>query len=389
MKQLNVCYSTYISFNYDFLHVVSPATRAYLKGKSLSFFDEDESGGAEELLSKAVKLTPSNHMAWIALGQCLWKKGSLQQAENFFLESLKYRPTPQAYQELSMLIRQIQSSTNQAEVMERSINYAKKAIELDLTDHKSWYIYGNALCMKFFRVTYDLNDLQRALVAYKKSISLGGNCNPDLYYNQGNCYRYLQDYLHATHCYQQAIALDPSFTLANECQEDVEGYLVKTRDMVLKKGGIQKKRLNKILERLQSSPYSRQSETISTLVDGANTNKTISVCILGVATRSAIPPESFLFVDKDGNCGIVSIYNLGHDTPPPSPDQIFTIHHPVYHRSMVQSEESKDEESARITPDRDVPLIQVYRLDQLQVNGKTISWRALATPELTVDLFDS
>jgi hypothetical protein len=31
----------------------------------------------------------------------------------------------------------------------------------------------------------------------------------------------------------------------------------------------------------------------------------------------------------------------------------------------------------------------VFRLDQLQIDGRTVSWRALATPELAVDLFDS
>lgn len=389
MNLVNVCH-----YLFEFSHLitssfaVSPGDRAYLKGKSLNAFDEYQPG-AEELLSKAVKLNPSNHMAWIALGQCQWKKGALQQAENFFLESLKYQPTSVAYQELSMLIRQIKSSSNQADVIERSIGFVKKALELDLNDHKSWYVYGNALCVKFFRVTYDSNDLQRALVAYKKSISLGGNCNPDLFYNQGNCYRYLQDYTHAIHCYQQAVALDPSFTLATECQEDVQGYIGKTREMVLKKGGIQRKRLNKITERLQSSSLSRISEAISTLNDGVNENKSISVCILGVATRSAIPPESFLFVDKEGHCGILAIYNIGHDTPPPTSDQIFTIYNPIFHRSITYegAEEAKDGRDTGKTPE--VPLIQVFRLDQLQINGKTVSWRALATPELTVDLFDS
>jgi tetratricopeptide (TPR) repeat protein len=390
---------------------VSDDMKFYLKGKSLNYFD-DYQPGAEELLSRAVKLNPLNADAWIVLGQCHWKKNSLQQAEIFFLESLKYLKGEGeqregmaqeegrgkeilivAYQELSMLTRQMITTDKDSasQRIDESISYIKKALQLDLNDHKSWYLYGNALCMKFFRLTSNSSDLQKALTAYQKSLSLGGGtCNPDLFYNQGNCYRYLQEYHQAISCYQQTIQLDPSFTLANECAEDVIGYLQKTREMVGKKGGFQKKRFQKILDKLRSSTHAEHSETMTSLQEGPNLNKRISVCLLGVATKSSMPPESFLCVDKEGNCAILAIYNLGHDTPPPSPDQIFTVSNPVYRRSMVppstvvpgmQGTEREDEVQ--------IPLIQAFRLDQLQINGRTVSWRALATPELSVDLFGS
>jgi tetratricopeptide (TPR) repeat protein len=381
----------------------------YLKGKSLNYFDEYQSG-AEELLSRAVKLNPLNSDAWIALGQCHWKKNSLQQAEIFFLESLKYLKEREhreeetreegedrakavsilAYQELSMLTRQMITTEKDSATkrIEESIGYVKKALQLDFNDHKSWYLYGNALCMKFFRLTSNSADLQRALTSYQKSLSLGGGaCNPDLFYNQGNCYRYLQEYRQAISCYKQTMQLDPSFTLAIECIEDVTGYLQKTREMVGKKGGFQKKRFQKIVNTLRSSNHVENSETIGSLEEGPNLNKRISVCLLGVATKSSIPPESFLCVDKEGSCGILAIYNLGHDTPPPSPDQIFTINNPVYRRSMVPPSDSGA--GGEGMDEVQIPLIQAFRLDQLQINGRTVSWRALAAPELSVDLFGS
>jgi Tfp pilus assembly protein PilF len=396
---------------------------------------DDYQPGAEELLSRAVKLNPTNASAWISLAQCQWKKGSLAQAESFFLESLKYQETSVAYQELSMLIRQMKPSssssssspssstataattaTRGSSVIDQSIVYVKKALSLDLSDHKSWYVLGNALCMKFFRYSQEAADLQRALIAYQKSLSFGGNCNPDLFYNQGNCHRYLQDYRQAIVSYEQAVKIDPSFTLADECIDDIRGYLHKAQEMVRKRGGIQKKRIQRIIQRLSQSPHAQGSETIATLVEEGKSGgegeggprsglsrKKLCVCLLGVATKSSIPPESFLCIDKEGTCAIISIYNLGHDTPPPSSEQIFTVWDPVCRRSLycpvltVEEERAEGETKTERQKsgagaeeeESQVPLIQVFRLDQLQIDGRTVSWRALATPELAVDLFDS
>jgi hypothetical protein len=307
-----------------------------------------------------------------------------------------------------MLTRQMKPSPSStpSSLIDQSIAFVKKALSLDFSDHKSWYVLGNALCMKFFRHTQESSDLHRALIAYQKSLNCGGECNPDLFYNQGNCHRYLQDYREAITSYEHAVDIDPSFTLASECVEDIKGYLHKAREMVSKRGGIQKKRIQRILQRLSESPHGVGSATIASLMEEEGekgegmVRKKLCVCLLGVATKSNIPPESFLCIDKEGSCAILSIYNLGHDTPPPSSEQIFTVWDPVCRRSLSsprsrarrtnqeESEERREGVEGK-EEERDVPLIQVFRLDQLQVDGRTVSWRALATPELTVDLFDS
>ena len=60
----------------------------YLRGKALDYFPE-YSKSAEEFLSKAIKLLPSKHEAWDALGHTYWKKRDLGAARKCFEGSLE------------------------------------------------------------------------------------------------------------------------------------------------------------------------------------------------------------------------------------------------------------------------------------------------------------
>ena len=110
------------------------ALSCYLKGAALNSL-QAYSPLAEELLSKAVKLDPSNIDAWLSLGTCLWKKNDKVQAKACFLESLSQRENKAAYRELSMITRQLQGADKVAggqpkpsadSYVQESIDYAKK-----------------------------------------------------------------------------------------------------------------------------------------------------------------------------------------------------------------------------------------------------------------------
>jgi tetratricopeptide (TPR) repeat protein len=110
----------------------------FIKGKTLNVF-QAYSPAAEELLSKAVKLDPSNHEAWIALGTCFWKKNDKLQAKACFLESVAQQENNAAYRELSMITRQLQGADKVAageakpspeSYVEESISYAKKVSKI-------------------------------------------------------------------------------------------------------------------------------------------------------------------------------------------------------------------------------------------------------------------
>ena len=79
--------------------------------------------------------------------------------------------------------------------------------------------------MKFFAVTSEIQELNKALAAYKKSEALGGDCNPDLFYNRGNVYRYLQEYTKAMESYSRTLDIDPSFSETSGTLQDVRHFV--------------------------------------------------------------------------------------------------------------------------------------------------------------------
>ena len=110
------------------------AHACYLKGAALNSL-QAYSSMAEELLSKSVKLDPSNIEAWLSLGTCLWKKNDKVQAKACFIESLSQCESKAAYRELSMITRQLQGADKVAAgqakpsadtYVQESIDYAKK-----------------------------------------------------------------------------------------------------------------------------------------------------------------------------------------------------------------------------------------------------------------------
>ena len=335
------------------------------------------------------------------------------------LESLKHGETPEALQDLSMILRQIRVKGEDPVIpIDESIRLAKKAITMNMNDHKSWYVLGNAHYMRFFAASQDVGDLKKALVAYTRSEALGGDCNPDLFFNRGNVFRYLQDYSAAQLSYGRAIDIDPSFTDSQEAAESVTAFVNRANEMVNKRGWFQKKRLDKIIQQLSVSRHIQGCTGLRTLQVGANVGVTLAVCVLMPATTGNIPPECFLCVDADGICAIVSIYNIGHDAPPPSPNIVMTIRDPVVSDTSLdmtdihsttassnsptgptgESASLKDVEADDSSPplasvgDEVRPrvlLVQAFSLDNVKVDGRALNRGAVAPPQLVVNISDS
>jgi len=140
----------------------------YLRGKSLDYLPE-YSKGAEEFLSKSIKLLPSKYEAWDALGHTYWKKRDLAGAKKCFEGSLEQNENNKdALRHLSMVLRMIDEPN--AETKKRnyqeSIQLANKAVSLDLGDSQSWYVLGNAHLTNFFVNNDSVGELTLALKAY-------------------------------------------------------------------------------------------------------------------------------------------------------------------------------------------------------------------------------
>lgn len=395
------------------MYTASPAEVAFVRGKSENA-REEYSKHAEDWLTKAVKLDPSNSSAWISLAQCAWKKGAIQQAKSLLIESLNHGETPEALQDLSMIVRQIKIKGESPSVsIDESINYAKKAITMNVNDHKSWYILGNAHYMRFFTVSQDVGDLKKSLTAYARSESLGGDCNPDLFFNRGNVYRYLQDYSAACMSYTRTVDIDPSFSAATEASESVVSFIKRANEMVTKRGWFQKKRIDRIIQNLTTSRHANGCVGLNALSHGSNDGVTVAVSVLMPATTGDIPPECFLCIDKNGMGAIVAIYNIGHDAPPPSPELVLTISNPIVSRnaldvipnsltaetttvaSLPPTTPAVDSATPPTTPESvelevvgGALLLQAFSLDNVKVDGRVLNRRAVAPPQLVVNLSD-
>jgi tetratricopeptide (TPR) repeat protein len=77
----------------------------FLRGKTLDYLPE-YSKGAEDFLSKSIKLLPSKYEAWDALGHVYWKKRDLAGAKKCFEGSLEQNENNKdALRHLSMVLR--------------------------------------------------------------------------------------------------------------------------------------------------------------------------------------------------------------------------------------------------------------------------------------------
>jgi cytochrome c-type biogenesis protein CcmH/NrfG len=168
----------------------------YLRGKTLEY-DPEFSKAAEENLSKAIKLMPSKHEAWDALGHVYWKKGDLANSKKSFETSLELDDKNKGTLcQLSMVVRQAREENleKRRENFAQSIAYAKQAVNLDLADSNSWYVLGNAHLTNFFANHLGTDQLEQALAAYKQTEKALKLPNPDLYFNRATILEYLERY---------------------------------------------------------------------------------------------------------------------------------------------------------------------------------------------------
>ena len=212
----------------------------YIYGKALDA-REGYNKSSEKFLSKAVKLAPNDVNAWNALANCFWKKGDLQQAVQCFQSALEQNENPHSLRELSILRRQLGGSNDEmVQNMSNSMKEAKKAIALDVTDQKSWYVLGNAHLAQFFQMKHDPTDLSKALKAYQRALGKGkgkgkgeqnesksgtttdttasvlsSTVNPDLYFNRATVHKYLENYDQAIEDFKSARTIDPELPSSN------------------------------------------------------------------------------------------------------------------------------------------------------------------------------
>ena len=192
----------------------------YLKGKTLDFIPEFQKE-AEENLAKAVKLKPCWNEPMRALAHVYWKKGDYEKSVLLYNNAIEEEPNDKrALRELSMVIRRLPSAApkDKAKILADSIDYAKKAVSIDFKDSESWYVLGNAHLTNFFMGGQNYEHLDFALKAYTQSEKLQVYQNPDLYFNRGTIYNYLERYSESINDLEKSHSIDPNLGARNKAK---------------------------------------------------------------------------------------------------------------------------------------------------------------------------
>ncbi|XP_057709655.1 tetratricopeptide repeat protein 5 isoform X2 [Corythoichthys intestinalis] len=226
------------------------------KGRCLNVAP-DFSAAAEDCLSRAVKLEPGLVEAWNTLGEQYWKKGDLTAAKNCFTGALQQSKNKVSLRNMSMVLRQLPATDGDAhgkQVLE-SVDMARQAVQLDVTDGTSWYILGNAYVSLFFSCGQKPQLSTQALSAYAQSerVDRAAACYPELHFNRATLFQYEEMFGSALSGYSRAAALDPGWPEPAEKEKLLMEYLDNVTDLCQKKGKVKARRLRTMLSDLSAS----------------------------------------------------------------------------------------------------------------------------------------
>ncbi|XP_065125934.1 tetratricopeptide repeat protein 5 [Paramisgurnus dabryanus] len=350
-----------------------------LRGRCLNVAPEF-SQAAEECLSRAVKLEPGLVEGWNTLGEQYWKKGDLTAAKTCFVGSLQQSKNKVSLRSLSMVLRQLPPEGDAQEQSKRileSVELARQAVQLDVTDGTSWYILGNAYISMFFTSGQNPQLSQQALSAYAQAekIDKASALNPDLHFNRATLFQYEEMFSSALDGYSRAAALDPGWEEPREREKLLLKYLDHITSLTENKGKVKARRLRNMLASLSnsalgpcSSPQFRspsghvgslESRNLSALTHGHNAG----VAALGKVVFSFASEGRMAFtfgmVDSKETCCVVMVYNTADSWGVLIGDTVVIPEPQVKRHSVSHKDKSYDFRSIRV----DSPLLLI-------VNGK-------------------
>ncbi|KAL3265748.1 hypothetical protein HHI36_009949 [Cryptolaemus montrouzieri] len=300
----------------------------YLKGRLLNVVPK-YSKEAENLLSKAIKLDRKLVEAWNELGECYWKNDELKKSINCFEGALKERKNKISLRNLSMLSRQDTSNSKIDYVanVEKGLNYAKEAVQMDPHDGLSWSVLGNAHLSYFFGVQQNPKTLRQCISAYSQAEKdIVARTTPDLHYNKGITLRYREEFEEALKSFNQASLYDPTWDPPKKREFQLIKYLNDIKELVSTKGKLKTKRLQSLLNSIDSKqlgPYLEDTKNILTgenaklvpvkiheLKPELNERKVLLGKVVCSVRNEDTVPFTFCLIDETGTCIVVTVFNL-------------------------------------------------------------------------------
>ncbi|XP_051990956.1 tetratricopeptide repeat protein 5-like [Xyrauchen texanus] len=338
------------------------------------------SQAAEECLSRAVKLEPCLVEGWNTLGEQYWKKGDLTAAKTCFTGALQQSKNKVSLRSLSMVLRQLPPEGDAQEQSKRileSVELARQAVQLDVTDGTSWYILGNAYISMFFTSGQNPQLSQQALSAYAQAekIDKSSSMNPDLQFNRATLFQYEEMYSSALDGYSRAAILDPAWEEPQEREKQLLNYLDQITALVENKGKVKARRLRNMLSSISSSALgpcssprfrspsgsmgSLEPRSLSTLTHGLNSGiAALGKVVFSLASEGRMA-FTFGMVDSEETCCLVMVYNTADSWGVLIGDTVVIPEPQIKRHSVTHKDKSYDFRSMRV----DSPLLLI-------VNGK-------------------
>ena len=300
-----------------------------------------------DALSKAVKLDPKCYDAWNYLGECYWKQRDFESSRNCFIKSLIIEKNKLSLRGLSMINRQLASippqppasgDNNQIitpkSLIEEGVKYAKEALQIDIKDGMSWYILANSYLAQFFSPSGQQKPglLKQSIKAYQLALKDdSANLQSDLYYNKSIASLYEEDWKDVLFCLDKTLQLDPNWKEVYETFKGVFDYLTQIQESVTNNGKLKVKKFQSMIASISDSDagsylnkfkVDNENDTkkqfnlnfvnLKELTKGLNSNKVVIGTVI-----SGMPIKTFDMVcfscciaDKNGDCALLTIYNL-------------------------------------------------------------------------------
>jgi len=300
----------------------------YLRGKLLNV-DTEFSQDAETALSRAVKLNPAMVCAWNELGESYTRKEDFVNSKICFEGALQHTINKVSLRSLSMVLRQLSTSTPEEKVakIEDSLAKGKEAVSLDTSDGVSWSILGNAFFANFFLVSQNPKTLKQAMSAYSQAErDPVSRSTPELHYNKGIALKYEEMFEKALQSFSRAQVLDPTWQGPKSHEENLLKYLINICSLVQLKGKVKPKKLTAMLETLNNKclgPYGGGSYMspkgalvnltqipFKDLMDGMNTERVVMGRVVCSVFSEDSVPFTFCLADSETSILLVTLYNL-------------------------------------------------------------------------------
>mmetsp|Transcript_15162 Transcript_15162/g.28254 ORF Transcript_15162/g.28254 Transcript_15162/m.28254 type:complete len:426 (-) Transcript_15162:92-1369(-) len=350
----------------------------YLRGSLLSLTSPSLS---LQYLTRSIKLHASAPPPyWNLLGSVYEKLNAPEEAIRCYESGIDGKGNPEGLCAMSRLVR-----GGGSEKWEESESYAKKAIQLDLENPVSWYTLANCYLTRFFSHTFSTHDIRLSLSCYSRSSSLpGGSDNPDLYFNRGTLWKYLEEFERAKDDFERCEVIDQGLEGGRNARE-ITAWVSRVHEMVLKKGRVKEKKLKAIREGLGACEVPKGEGKTHELVGGGdelekggweeedkNYDKALALGVLMPLGDIKTPPAKYLCVDAKGGCLVLSIYHLSTDANLSDKDKVIILS-PVVKEMKLG--------------DKGYLGVQLLDPKKLVVNGRMADLRKFTPAKVMVETF--